>query len=143
MTPLRVLVTGSRNWTDEPHRTIANDIGRICEAAERAGREVVLVHGGARGADTIAEWCALHEGATIEEHPADWAKYEKRAGTPRNAAMVALGADLCLAYPLPDSRGTWDCVRRARAAGIPTLVRSPLTGDNLGARLSPPTRSQP
>ena len=35
--------------------------------------------------------------------------------------MVNAGADLCLAFPLGESRGTRDCVRRADAAGIPVL----------------------
>jgi hypothetical protein len=36
--------------------------------------------------------------------------------------MVGLGADLCLAFPLPGSTGTPHCVGLARAAGIPVRV---------------------
>jgi hypothetical protein len=38
--------------------------------------------------------------------------------------MVSLGADLCLGFPGPGSKGTWDCLRKAVDAGIPTRVRS-------------------
>lgn len=42
------------------------------------------------------------------------------AGGVRNQEMVNLGGYLvCLAFPLAGSRGTWDCVARARVAGIP------------------------
>lgn len=32
--------------------------------------------------------------------------------------MVDSGAEVCLAFPEDDSRGTWDCVRRAEKANI-------------------------
>lgn len=32
-----------------------------------------------------------------------------------------VAADVCLAFPLPDSRGTQDCIRTAQAAGIPRI----------------------
>ena len=32
--------------------------------------------------------------------------------------MVAAGADVVLAFPLPGSRGTWSCVRLALKAGL-------------------------
>jgi hypothetical protein len=40
-------------------------------------------------------------------------------GNYRNQHMVDLGARICLAFPLPSSRGTYDCMARAEAAGIP------------------------
>lgn len=39
--------------------------------------------------------------------------------------MVDLGADLCLAFPLPDSRGTKDCMARAKKAGIKVISMGP------------------
>jgi hypothetical protein len=45
--------------------------------------------------------------------------------------MVDLGADLCLAFPMPRSRGTWDCVRRAKKAGI--VVRECASGATIRA----------
>lgn len=44
----------------------------------------------------------------------------------RNQEMVDLGADLCIAYPLPEGSGTQDCIRRAVKAKIPTLVFDPI-----------------
>lgn len=44
------------------------------------------------------------------------------AGFYRNEAMVAAGADLCLAFIDNGSRGATHCANTAQAAGIPTLI---------------------
>lgn len=77
---------------------------------------------GKRRPDLSADWLA-HQiaeelGWTDEPHPAEWHRLGPRAGPIRNQAMVDAGADVCLAFASPGSRGTWDCVRRAREAGI-------------------------
>jgi hypothetical protein len=55
-------------------------------------------------------------------HYADWSSFGELAGPMRNQAMVDTGVDICLAFPLLGSRGTWDCVRRAQASGVPVIV---------------------
>jgi len=110
---MRVIVCGSRGWSDAG--AITSDL-----AALPAG--TTIVHGDARGADRLAEAAARRLGLATEAHPANWARYGKSAGPRRNAEMVALGADLCLAYRLEGpSRGTDDMVGRCRSHGI--LVR--------------------
>lgn len=111
----RVLVTGSRDYTDTESMALA------LAAIQHEERSMVLVHGDARGADRAAAHAARSLGWATEAHPADWSR-GRGAGPARNQHMVDLGADLCLAFPLPGSRGTWDCVRRAKAAGIPVHV---------------------
>ncbi|MFE3202176.1 SLOG family protein [Embleya sp. NPDC059237] len=51
-------------------------------------------------------------------HPGVLPTYCPGAGPRRNARMVAAGADVAHAYPLATSRGTRNCMRLARAAGI-------------------------
>lgn len=121
---LRILVTGSRNWTDRAaiRRALA-----VALATYTTIGNPVLVHGGAAGADTIAEeeWRKLTAGfgdCPVERHPADWEAHGRAAGPRRNAEMVALGATVCLAFPLGMSRGTLGCVALARRAGIPVVV---------------------
>lgn len=116
---MRLLVTGSRHLAD---RTL---VERALDARLPAGPdELIVVHGGAPGADRLAKHWAiwqrlmLHRPVFDEEHCADWERHGRSAGPRRNQQMVDLGADVCVAFPGPDSRGTWDCVRRARAAGI-------------------------
>ena len=116
---MRILVTGSRYW----------EASREVEAAIHATapmdcqpEEVVIVHGGARGVDSWAGRVARYYGFTEEVHPAGWSKHGKAAGAIRNQQMVDAGADVCLAFPRGESRGTRDCIRRAKAAGIPVRV---------------------
>ena len=119
MRPYRILVTGSRKWADaDAVRTNLAVFG----TPRFEGREVVVVHGDAHGADTIAAEVGRSLGFTVEPHPADWTTHGKRAGPIRNQAMVDLGADICLAFPTTSSVGTWDCVRRANRAGIRVIV---------------------
>lgn len=120
MTGLRILITGSREWTDRD--VIRDAIVREGRASGLSGQDTTIVHGAARGADLLAADVAREFNCRIEAHPADWDRYGKSAGHHRNAEMVALGADVCLAFPLPGARGTWDCVRKAKAAGIPVTV---------------------
>ena len=114
---LRVLVTGSRTWSDRQAIELA-----MALAWQRAGRpeQVTLVHGGARGADAIAEAIARRQGWAIERHLAKWDEHGRRAGVVRNAAMVAAGADVCLAFIADQSRGATHCADLAERAGIAT-----------------------
>ena len=110
--PYRVLVTGSRTWRDRQ---------AIFDAlAEYNYGRVTLVHGAARGADSIAASVAAAFGWQIEPHPADWnGGYGKAAGLVRNARMIRLGADVCLAFIKNGSRGATHCADLAEKAGIP------------------------
>lgn len=111
----RILVTGSRDWRDG---------GPIYDAIlEEAGPEdeAVVVHGACpTGVDYIAGDAArLFDGMTEERHPADWNKHGKSAGFRRNAKMVELEADVCLAFIRNDSRGATHTADLAEKAGIP------------------------
>lgn len=121
---MRVLITGSRNWTDED--LIWDVLFEYLPARGSLMHTVVLVHGDCpTGADAIASLVWTANGGLEEPHPANWAKHGKAAGPLRNQEMVNLGADVCLAFPLGESRGTRDCMRRAEAAGIPVQEWKP------------------
>lgn len=119
----RLLITGSRDWPLEP--IIASAILNEWLTWERP--PLTLIHGGARGADRMAAAViskqAQHSDLfKVEEHPANWDLHGRAAGHIRNAEMVSLGADLCLAFILNNSRGATDCVRLAEGADIPVVV---------------------
>lgn len=122
----RILVTGSRSWTDEAtiHNALWEQLQRLGPYASVSSTPV-LVHGGARGADEIAAavWHVMW-GLQYERHPvekADWDRLGKRAGIIRNQHMVDLGADVCLAFIKDGSRGASHCATAAEKAGIPTI----------------------
>lgn len=135
----RVLVTGSRGWTD---RQAIFDALKAQSLGSLDG--ITIVNGMCEdGADRFAhEWYLNHCSKWVHEdpHPADWGRacdgncyhqprikngvhYCPMAGHLRNQDMVDSGADVCLAFPIgtkasKKSRGTWDCMGRARKAGI-------------------------
>jgi hypothetical protein len=122
----RILVTGSRTWDDIEAVAAAIDTA----VDESGASEVVVVHGACpRGADQMAAeyveetsgWYGdfLARQVTEERHPADWERLGKRAGFARNAEMVNLGADICLAFIRDGSRGATHTADLAEKAGIP------------------------
>jgi YspA, cpYpsA-related SLOG family len=119
---VRILITGSRDWTNrylirEAIKAVVAGSGRTI-----ADNDVTIVHGAARGADRLAASVAFELAYRDEPHSADWKRYGKAAGHRRNADMVAAGVDVCLAFPIGESRGTRGCMRMAEAAGIPVVV---------------------
>ena len=116
VTAARLLITGSRYFNDAGLMSAA--ISDAVSTLRGFGFDrVVLVHGGARGADMLAAHIGKSMGLEIEAHPARWDVYGKAAGPVRNKEMVELGADLVLAFPVGESRGTRGCMRLARERG--------------------------
>lgn len=115
VTPPRILITGSRWWTDVA--TLTTVLARYRELYPDA----VLVHGNCRGVDLIAAEIWQNWGLPTEAHAAAWA-LGNRAGPMRNTTMVGYGALICLAFPLPNSRGTRDCMAKATRARIPVAT---------------------
>lgn len=110
---MKILVCGGRDYSDE------GAVARVLDEYERGAAEPpTLIHGAARGADTIAAVYAECRGWPIERYPADWAKYGTAAGPIRNRQMLDQGKpDLVIAFP--GGRGTADMIRRAEKAGVP------------------------
>lgn len=130
-----VLVTGSREWTD--HQTIEHalaeelpPIGMGAALLNPSGPpgNVIVRHGGAAGADSIAASIVRAWGYRDDPDPVtpeEWRRFGKRAGHLRNWRMVERGADVCLAFPLGRSPGTRGCMDMCRRAGIPVREFGP------------------
>lgn len=115
LTYYRILVTGSRRFTDV--QALEAALLDVWHDVTQFGGRMLVVHGHARGADRLADAWARCNGIPVERHPADWS-IGRAAGPLRNQHMVNLGAHLVLAFPTGASTGTRDCTRRAHAAGI-------------------------
>jgi hypothetical protein len=101
---LRVLCCGDRNWTD---------FDKIMSVLSLLPPESVIIHGAARGADTLCGKAGFLLGYQVEAYPADWKQYGKRAGPVRNREMFAKShPDFYLAFhsSLASSKGTKDMV---------------------------------
>lgn len=122
-----IIVTGSRDWTDKRAIKLALD------ECVRDSPPRHLFEGGAKGLDILAREVANDYIWLIDVHTvrADWAKHGKAAGPIRNTEMLKAALELqertlypirCLAFPLPQSVGTWDMIRKAVAAGVRTTI---------------------
>lgn len=113
--PFVLLVCGGRRFDDREAAWSALD-----RAHERR-RITLLVHGGASGADTLAdEWAKSRRVPRLpfKVDAREWNALGRKAGPLRNERMLAEGRpDAVLA--LPGYRGTRDMIGKARAAGLP------------------------
>ena len=112
--PQRVIVCGSRNWIDRDLIAFV-----IANHRDLRGDGLVIVHGAARGADTIAAEEAERLGIATEAHPADWNRHGRAAGHIRNEEMAKAGAVHVEAFWDGESKGTWGMVEAAKRHGIP------------------------
>jgi hypothetical protein len=120
---VKVIVTGSRKWSDAQ---------RVFDALWDVYHEhgpYQLIHGAcSTGADDLASyWYRVggqYVGCTELKFPANW-NMGKGAGPARNVRMVSAGADLVLAFPLPEGTGTQHTMRLAEEADIPVKVIQP------------------
>jgi hypothetical protein len=112
---LKVLVCGSRDWTD--WRAITHRLMRLQVHS-------TILHGAARGADSIVAEHAPRMGFTVRAFPANWRAYGKAAGYVRNLAMLDEKPDLVIAFQRNGSRGTQHTIDEARKRGIPVEVHT-------------------
>lgn len=115
---MKVLVCGDRHYSDREYLFAKLD------ALHKAARIDTLIHGGAKGADTLAgEWGEVR-GLTVVEYEADWAQYGRAAGPVRNAAMLDSGPSLVMGFhdAIETSKGTKNCLEQAERRGIATLI---------------------
>lgn len=125
-----VVVTGGRTY---PRNLRGAVNGQLNNLYVRHG-SFILFHGACQprdsdvmtGADRYADdWAQAVPGIDLRRRPADWTRNGNEAGPIRNLAMIEEALQLAaadrihgLAFPEPGSRGTWNCVRHMKDAGI-------------------------
>lgn len=115
----KVMVTGSRAYDDD-----ATILAAFTRIADKHGK-CILIHGAARGADTLAARAAAQLGWDIEPHPVtNWRNPDgstnRAAGHQRNARMLDRGPDGVIAFFQPGEKnaGTRGAAQNAQKRGI-------------------------
>jgi hypothetical protein len=91
-------------------------------------KNIIVRHGGARGADQHSEFQARRLGiSNIQSRPVtdeEWKRVGKAAGNIRNIAMLEEEPkpDVVLAFPDENSRGTWNMIDFAKERGITVML---------------------
>lgn len=113
--PRTILVCGSRDWTDA---------AAIFDRLNKLAGPLTILHGAAKGADTIAADIAWRLHHIVRAYPADWKTHGKKAGILRNLAMLDQNPDLVIAFQVGNSPGTQHTIDEARRRGIPVEVHT-------------------
>lgn len=109
---MRVLVCGGRDYDDYDYfKTVLSAL-----QVKHDGFDVII-HGAAKGADTMADTYAQRHLIPTLRFPADWDAHGRAAGPIRNQEMLRDGKpDLVVVFP--GGRGTASMVTLAKAAGV-------------------------
>lgn len=98
---MKVAIIGSREF---------NDYELLCNSLEKVKDKITLIiSGGARGADSLAERFASENNIKTLIYKPDWDKFGKRAGFLRNKDIIA-AADIIVAF--------WDGASKGTESGI-------------------------
>ena len=111
-------VVGSRTFIDYDFlRKVINKYLRV----KQIDKPIVIVSGGAKGADQLAAKYAIEKNFELVEHKPDWDSYGKSAGFKRNTVIVNY-SDVIIAFWDGESRGTKDTISKGKEKGIPVYI---------------------
>jgi hypothetical protein len=110
---MKILVCGDRNYNN---RNKVNEILTHYKTFSYPSH-LIIVEGGAQGADTLAKEIGIQLGAQIKEYKAQWGTYGKGAGPIRNKLMLDdnLDIEIVIAFhnDIEHSRGTKNMIKLA------------------------------
>jgi predicted Rossmann-fold nucleotide-binding protein len=113
---MRLLVCGGRDYQD------LNRVMRVLDNIHEKCGITEIIHGAAKGADSLAGQWARKNGIRETAVPANWypnGKLDRSAGPKRNREMLAMKPDGVVAFP--GGSGTADMARIAEEAGIKVM----------------------
>lgn len=115
----KVAIVGSRDYPDM--QVVESFVENLYQGRTERGIEYIIISGGARGVDTVAQNTAIRLGMKVEIFPADWENEGKKAGYLRNIKIVE-AADYIVAFWDTKSKGTKHTIDLAKKMGKPCLV---------------------
>lgn len=96
---MRVIIAGSRTFKDYEL------LSACCDKALIRQANIEIISGAADGADTLGKNYAIVKNYPLIEFPADWERFDKRAGYLRNKEMAKY-SDALIAFWDGKSKGT-------------------------------------
>jgi hypothetical protein len=112
----RVLVCGGRDYDDA--QLLVEVLDELLQQATAQNKRIILIHGAARGADSLAESWAEYHKLQIKRFPANWKKHGRAAGAIRNTIMLEEGQPQ-LVVAFPGGAGTRNMIQQAQKYGVP------------------------
>lgn len=115
---MKVIFCGSRDWRD--YGIIQRTVRKV---GALGGSGLLIIHGGARGADSMTEQAAKEMGIPVQAELADWVGKGRSAGPERNRRMLELKPDSVYAFKdnfdqTLTTGGTEHMVKIALEAGV-------------------------
>ena len=109
---MKVLVCGGRDYQDRDHVFLQMDRLHVLYHFTE------VIHGGASGADNLADEWAVSRGIHQSVFKADWKEYGNAAGPIRNQEMLMMGhPDMVVAFP--GGKGTQNMKLQAMGMRVP------------------------
>lgn len=110
----RLLVYGGRDFRDRQL------VYAVLDEEHARAPIAVVIHGAAKGTDSLADAWASERGVERESYRAEWEKVGRIAGPLRNAEMISAGPSDAVEFP--GGRGTRDMHKRVVANRIQLRV---------------------
>lgn len=102
MDNFKVIIAGSRGFSN--YKLLREECNKFLRE-KRKTDNIIIVSGGAQGADSLGEKYSQDEGFDLEVYPAQWKKFGRSAGFRRNEQMAEV-ADALIAFWDGKSHGT-------------------------------------
>lgn len=112
---MKVIVAGTRSFDD--YALLKSELDKALPPLS----PVTIFTGGARGADTLAEFYAMENDIPVVRFIPNWRIYGISAGPIRNSEM-ARDADALIAFWDGKSAGTKDMINKARQHGLKIVI---------------------
>jgi hypothetical protein len=118
MNEFKVVIAGGRDFNDFPR--LCNVMDKLLINVIKVNK-IIIISGGARGADTLGERYARLRSFGLIKVKADWNKYNKSAGFIRNKEMLNI-ADGVVCFWDEKSKGTGHMVTLTDSSLTPLKV---------------------
>lgn len=128
---MRICIFGGRDFTHLQYlyAVMDNCIENLSFEVERDGetiifdKEIIIICGGAKGADALGEEYAKRRGYKMEFYPAEWKRYGRGAGFRRNDTMAKI-SDLAIGFWDGKSKGTDNMRKTCAKHGTECIINS-------------------